>query len=85
MIIEGRISGWAPNAQRKIFGHICPECGAKMDEAERVSENGFIFVWYNCSRPGCSGQWLEKKIMNTSVESMSTMRPAHIFSAVAEK
>jgi len=84
-MVETGIRGWAQNTGRTIFGHICPECGAKMEEAERVNEDGFIFVWYECARPGCSGQWLEKKIMNTSVESMSTMKPAHIFSAVAEK
>jgi hypothetical protein len=85
LMVEEKIRHWEMNAGRTIFGHICPECGVKMEEAERVSENGFIFVWYECSRPGCNGQWLEKKMMNTSVESMSTMRPAHIFSAVAEK
>jgi len=85
MVIEERIRGWTQKAGRKIFGHICPECGAKMDESERISENGFIFIWYECCRPGCTGQWLEKKMMNTSIEGMSTMRPAHIFSAISEK
>jgi hypothetical protein len=39
---------------------LCPECGAKMTESDRVIENGIIFVWYRCSKNDCSGQWLQK-------------------------
>ena len=84
-MIEDRMQGWAMEAGRAIFGHSCPECGARMEETERASEDGFIFVWYECSRTCCGGQWLEKKMLNTSVESTIAMRPAHIFSAIAEK
>lgn len=48
----------------RIFGArtngLCPECGAAMSESERVLENGAVFVWYNCNRDNCSGQWLQK-------------------------
>jgi len=38
----------------------CPECGARMVEVDRRSEDGTLFVWYECSRSNCDGQWLEK-------------------------
>jgi hypothetical protein len=41
--------------------HRCPECGGRMAEVERVNENGFSFVWYECMMANCDGQWLEKK------------------------
>lgn len=46
-------------AQAK-YQQLCPECGAKMTEADRVCENGMIFVWYRCSKDACTGQWLQK-------------------------
>lgn len=41
--------------------HLCSECGNAMAVADRVEENGFLYVWYECTRPGCNGQWLERK------------------------
>ncbi len=38
----------------------CPECGEKMIEVERCNENGALYVWYECSRNNCDGQWLQK-------------------------
>jgi predicted RNA-binding Zn-ribbon protein involved in translation (DUF1610 family) len=38
----------------------CPECGDNMKEIDRCSENVFLFVWYECSRNDCDGQWLQK-------------------------
>ena len=38
----------------------CPECGAKMIEVDRCNENGALFVWHECSRDNCNGQWLQK-------------------------
>ena len=38
----------------------CPECGAVMIEADRITENGDIFIWYDCSKNDCNGSWLEK-------------------------
>jgi hypothetical protein len=39
---------------------LCPECGGKMTELERVCENGTTFVWFRCGDKNCSGQWLQK-------------------------
>jgi hypothetical protein len=48
----------------KIIGaqdhQLCPECGDKMTETERIFESGTTFVWYRCSDKNCSGQWLQK-------------------------
>ena len=38
----------------------CPQCGEKMREIDRVNENSFVFVWYECTNPVCDGQWLQK-------------------------
>jgi len=39
----------------------CPECGGdKMIEVDRCKENGALFVWHECSRSNCGGQWLQK-------------------------
>ena len=40
--------------------HSCPECGARMDEIDRASENGVSFIWYQCTRKDCNGQGLSK-------------------------
>lgn len=37
----------------------CPECGAAMVEVDRVKENGGFFIWYECTKKGCDGAWLE--------------------------
>jgi hypothetical protein len=39
---------------------ICPECGAAMKEADRLMQDGFLYIWYRCSRSYCSGSWLER-------------------------
>jgi len=46
--------------RRMLDNRSCYECGAKMTEIERRKENGALFVWYQCSRRGCDGQWLQK-------------------------
>ncbi len=38
----------------------CPECGDNMIEVDRCNENGVLFVWHECSRNNCDGQWLQK-------------------------
>jgi len=40
----------------------CPGCGGTMAEVERINENGFLFIWYECAMANCDGQWLEKKV-----------------------
>jgi hypothetical protein len=44
---------------------LCPECGSDMTEAKRRNENQALFVWYECSRNGCNGQWLQKTPVST--------------------
>ncbi len=83
-MLEGKMQGWALRNGRDVFGHNCPECGAKMTEVDRASENGFIFIWYECSQAGCGGQWLEKRMFGSSGSGMNAMRPAHVFEATAE-
>ena len=41
--------------------YMCHNCRGAMAEVDRVSENGFSFIWYQCMRANCDGQWLEKK------------------------
>ena len=43
-----------------LSGQYCPECGVKMTEVDRCNENQASFVWYECSRKSCDGQWLQK-------------------------
>jgi hypothetical protein len=40
---------------------VCPECGAQMDEIDRLNEAGCVFIWLECSRDGCDGRWLQRK------------------------
>jgi hypothetical protein len=42
--------------------HMCPNCRGAMAEVDRVNENGFSFIWYECMQANCNGQWLEKKV-----------------------
>ena len=46
--------------------HQCPQCGSTMAEAERINENGFSFVWYECTKADCEGQWLEKRAISAA-------------------
>ncbi len=43
----------------------CPECGEEMKEVERCTENGALFVWFECSKENCDGQWLQKRLRNS--------------------
>ena len=49
------------SASQKTERHVCPQCNTDMIVAEQCRENGFLFIWYECTRDGCDGQWLEKK------------------------
>jgi len=41
--------------------HLCLVCKGTVAEVDRVTENGFLFVWYRCQDRSCDGQWLEKR------------------------
>jgi hypothetical protein len=32
-----------------------------MLETDRIVENGFAYIWYECSAEGCMEQWLAKR------------------------
>ncbi len=38
----------------------CPECDEEMKEVDRCNESGVLFVWYECGKDNCDGQWLQK-------------------------
>jgi len=59
-MVAGRTRVLAMEYSELVNRHLCPECGGAMAEVERVSENGFSFVWYECTRTDCDGQWLQK-------------------------
>jgi hypothetical protein len=54
------ITGLLPRIIGAKNHQLCPECGGKMTESERVCENGTTFVWFVCSDKNCYGQWLQK-------------------------
>jgi hypothetical protein len=39
---------------------LCPECGARMVEENRLCEDEIVFIWYRCGVESCSGQWLRR-------------------------
>lgn len=40
---------------------LCPVCGAAMVQVDKLKEDGHIFIWLECSKRECEGQWLQKK------------------------
>lgn len=54
------VSGLSARLRQAANRQLCPECGAQMTEVDRFSDNGSVFVWYECTRDNCSGQWLQK-------------------------
>jgi len=38
---------------------LCPECGVRMSELNRLIEGGLTYVWFGCSREECDGQWMQ--------------------------
>lgn len=55
------------NFHETAGGILCPDCRTVMSEANRVTENGITFIWYECTRFDCDGQWLEKKTAEMEV------------------
>jgi ribosomal protein S27AE len=46
---------------------LCPECGAVMNEVDRLIEGKCTYIWLECSKSDCDGQWLQKKYNNRSI------------------
>lgn len=44
----------------------CPNCGSPMYEADKLHEGHYSFVWFECSKHGCNGQWLHKTKLSES-------------------
>jgi hypothetical protein len=42
-----------------VNSQCCPQCGSQMKEAERRKEGATIFVWFDCIKADCDGQWLQ--------------------------
>ncbi|MFA6187475.1 MAG: hypothetical protein WC770_09760 [Phycisphaerae bacterium] len=40
---------------------LCPICGERMKEVDRMKEGLNFFVWFKCRRENCDGQWLQKQ------------------------
>jgi len=47
----------------------CPQCGGPMREAERHKEGSTTYVWFECIRAGCDGQWLQPYVSLLSKQS----------------
>ena len=37
----------------------CPQCGGPMKEADRCKEGSITYVWFECVKADCDGQWLQ--------------------------
>jgi hypothetical protein len=59
-MIAERLNGFPTKSHQIQNERHCPECGIQMTEVDRHNENQALFVWYECSRDGCDGQWLQK-------------------------
>ena len=53
-------AGMALRFRQAIYQKFCPECGSRMKELDRYNEEMATFIWYQCSRDDCDGQWLQK-------------------------
>lgn len=51
----------AVRPQRRGQDVSCPRCSSAMLETDRIVENGFVYVWYECSAEDCTEQWLVKR------------------------
>jgi predicted RNA-binding Zn-ribbon protein involved in translation (DUF1610 family) len=60
LMSTSRIKGKTARFHRHAGKRNCPECGGKMVEVDRCRENDMLFVWHECERNDCDGQWLQK-------------------------
>jgi hypothetical protein len=59
-MITERLDGFSVKTRQMLNKQYCHECGTQMTEVDRHNEKQALFVWYECSRNGCDGQWLQK-------------------------
>jgi hypothetical protein len=59
-MITKSLNGFPMKFRQALNSQFCHECGARMTEVDRRRENGVLFVWYDCNRKDCDGQWLQK-------------------------
>ena len=46
---------------------LCPVCGSSMRQTDSAREDEHIFTWFECTKEGCDGQWLQKKLVAKEV------------------
>ncbi len=47
----------------QVVNHtLCPQCGGRMRELERLKEGTITYVWFECVRAECDGQWMQSYI-----------------------
>jgi hypothetical protein len=46
---------------------LCPVCGSKMRQTDSAREDKHVFTWFECTKEGCDGQWLQKKLVAKEV------------------
>jgi len=44
---------------RVVNNQHCPQCGGLIKEAQRRKEGSITFVWFECIKADCDGQWLQ--------------------------
>ena len=58
----GSMNGMLVRFRQAADQECCPECGSEMMEVDRCNENGTLFVWCECIKGDCDGQWLRKTL-----------------------
>jgi len=41
-----------------VNNRYCPQCGSMMKEAKRRKGGSVTFLWFECIKANCEGQWL---------------------------
>jgi hypothetical protein len=56
--------------KRTEESEVCPVCGAAMMQTDKLEVGEYIFVWFECSREDCDGQWsgYERKLHSAEKE-----------------
>jgi len=54
------VNGLSTRLRQAANRQLCLECGVQMTEIDQLSDDRIVFVWYECTKNNCSGQWLQK-------------------------